>query len=397
MVERVAAGDVRVLIVHPYRHVGGPDTFVTNLVSCLMPRGFQFWVLAAESRPLVDSLRGLGATVIVEPSLCTLPRTLSPVRAASFVRSIRRAARVARNVVDREGIGIVHGVHETMWAVLTGLQAGIGRVVSVHGLRFARPAWAGRVNTALLSAAADRILCVSQTVQDVFLGWGVPPPKLVLVRSSVDLARFRPELTGAAFRREWRIPADAPLIGTLGSVDERKGHMFFVEACASLHKRFPSVQFAIVGHTEDGPRGQREYLNRLRARAAALGLDGSLAFVPARQDVPEVLAAFDVLVQPSLTEAGPRAPLEAMAMQRPVVGTRIEGTAEEVVDGETGLLVPPRDAAALAEAIAALLDNPTQRAEMGRAGRRRVEHLYSLGATADSVADLYRTIARMPA
>ena len=81
------------------------------------------------------------------------------------------------------------------------------------------------------------------------------------------------------------------------------------------------------------------------------------------------MAALDILVQPSLTEAGPRAPLEAMAMMRPVVGTRVEGTAEEIVEGETGILVEPRDGIALARAVSALLDDPVRRERMGRAGR----------------------------
>jgi glycosyltransferase involved in cell wall biosynthesis len=105
------------------------------------------------------------------------------------------------------------------------------------------------------------------------------------------------------------------------------------------------------------------------------------------------MAALDVLVQPSLTEAGPRAPLEAMAMARPVVGTRVEGLAEEVVEGATGLLVPPRDARALAVAIDTLLDDPARRARMGQAGRARVERFYSLDTTAETVAALYRDAA----
>ena len=106
------------------------------------------------------------------------------------------------------------------------------------------------------------------------------------------------------------------------------------------------------------------------------------------------MAALDVLVQPSLTEAGPRAPLEAMAMGRPVVGTRVEGTAEEVVDGETGILVEPREGPALAHAIAALLDDPPRRIRMGRAGRARVEKFYSLETTADLIQGVYQDAVR---
>jgi glycosyltransferase involved in cell wall biosynthesis len=106
--------------------------------------------------------------------------------------------------------------------------------------------------------------------------------------------------------------------------------------------------------------------------------------------MPEVMAALDVLVQPSLTEAGPLAPLEAMAMARPVVGTRIEGTAEEVVDGETGILVEPRDGVALAGAVAALLEDPARRTRMGREGQARVKRLYALSTAVDLIERVYR-------
>jgi glycosyltransferase involved in cell wall biosynthesis len=244
----------------------------------------------------------------------------------------------------------------------------------------------------MLSAEADRIICVSDVVRRAFLGRHVPPRKLSLVPSSVDLGCFRPGVSGLAFRRELGIEPETPLVGTVGSVDERKGHLYFLDACATLHERCPAARFVIVGHAgSNGPSAQVEFLRQLKDRAEALALNQCLSFLPARQDVPEVMAALDILVQPSLTEAGPRAPLEAMAMERPVVGTRVEGTAEEVVDGETGILVNARDSKALAEAVGSLLGNPELRQRMGRAGRARVEQHYSLATTADLIENVYES------
>jgi len=182
-------------------------------------------------------------------------------------------------------------------------------------------------------------------------------------------------------------------VGTVGSVDERKGLVYFLDACARLREQYPSAHFVIVGHGDgDGSDVQSQYVRQLRVRASALALDGRLSFVAARDDVPEVMAALDVLVQPSLTEAGPLAPLEAMAMARPVVGTRVEGTAEEVVDGETGLLVEPRDGLALAGAIAMLLEDPQRRARMGREGQARVNRLYTLTTSANLIERVYQDV-----
>ncbi len=380
----------RAVIVHPYRHVGGPDTFVTNVVKILRLRGWQAWVVVGIDRPLSAVLRGLGATVVVVPELSTLPRSLSPLHLVSYLARTRKVTAVVRDLVERHAINVVHGVHETMWSVLRGLRrTGAGLVVSVHGLRFASPAWAGRVNTRLLAGSADRIICVSQVVRQVFRGWGVTDEQLSLMPSSVDLDRFSPGVSGDAVRRELGIPLDAVLAGTVGSIDERKGQVYFVDACGLLRRRNPLFRAVVVGHTEGAPAAPGSYLDLLRARSSALELDGCLQFVPARSDVPAVMAALDVLVQPSLTEAGPRAPLEAMAMSRPVVGTRVGAIPEEVVEGETALLVPPADAASLADAISRLIDAPHLRAELGRAGRKRVERHFSLTATAETVERVY--------
>jgi glycosyltransferase involved in cell wall biosynthesis len=381
----------RALIVHPYRHVGGPDRFVTNLVRCLTHRGWQFWIVLSEERSLAQTLQRLGVSVVIHPSLQTLPRTLSPFGLASHALRTRTVVQSAKALIERHDIGVVHAVHETMWTLLRGLRDGsIGRVVSVHGLRFASPPWAGWLNTRMLSADADRIICVSDVVRHAFLGRHVAPRKLSLVPSSVDLGCFRPGVSGLAFRRELGVGPETPLVGTVGSVDERKGHRFFLDACARLHEQFPAARFVIVGHADsNGPAAQVEFLRQLKARAESLALNRCLSFVPTRQDVPQVMAALDILVQPSLTEAGPRAPLEAMAMERPVVGTRVEGTAEEVVDGRTGILVNSRDSRALAEAIGTLLGDPALRKQMGREGRARVEQYYSLDMTADLIEGVY--------
>lgn len=380
----------RVLLVHPYRHVGGPDTFVVNLAKSLTPRGWQVWVVVAEARSLETTLRGCGASVVVTPDLATLPRSLSPAKIASHFRRARAVAGVIRDLVRRHDIRVVHGVHETMWSVLRPLRdVPIGRVVSVHGLRFASPAWAGRVNARFLAASADRIICVSAVVRELFRAWGIAESQLSLLPSSVDLQRFSTGVSGAAVRRELGIPADALVVGTVGSVDERKGQTYFVDAFADLRTRYPGLHGLIVGHTAGGPGEQTSYLTSLQERAHGLGLDGRLHFVPARPDIPEVMAALDILVQPSLSEAGPRAPLEAMAMARPVVGTRVGAIPEEVVDGETALLVPPADSASLAQAMARLLDDTGLRSAFGRAGRARVERYYSLTATAETIDRIY--------
>jgi glycosyltransferase involved in cell wall biosynthesis len=355
-------------------------------------------VLLAADRPLAATLRTFGATVEFESGLEMLPRSLSPVRQFQHFRRARIAARRARQIASRDGVRVVHVVHESMWSLLSGLGgAGLARIVSVHGLRFTSPAWAGWLNARLLHATSDRIICVSDVVRQAFLQRGLPDQHLALVPSSVDLSKFHAGVSGHEFRQSINVPDDALLVATVGSVDERKGNIYFIEACGLLKSSHPHLRFAIVGVP---PAGQEtaaaRYFEQLQARSHSLNLDDRLSFVPMRTDVPNIMAGIDLLAQPSLTEAGPRAPLEAMAMAKPVVGTTIEGTREEVVDGATGVLVEPCDPVALANAIAMLADDCELRARMGRAGRVRVENSYSLDSTATLIEQLYNEVGRAP-
>ena len=214
----------------------------------------------------------------------TTPHNMIRSAAAASIRVLRRPAQAG------VAISVVHAVHETMWPVLARLRDdGVARVVSVHGLRFATPAWAGRLNTRMLAAAADRIICVSDVVRQVFRNWNVPERKLALVPSSVDSRAVSPRCVGP------RVP---PRVGNRSRCatgrhrrfgGRAKGLTYFLDACAWLRTRYPDARFVVVGPVEDGAAGASgpvAYVQHLRARATALDLSNCLSFVPARPDIP---------------------------------------------------------------------------------------------------------------
>ena len=138
--------------------------------------------------------------------------------------------------------------------------------------------------------------------------------------------------------------------------------------------------------------GDGELRPELEAQARRLGLAASLHFAGWRDDVADVLALADVFVLPSESEGFGRVLVEAMAMARPIVATTVGGVPDIVVAGQTGLLVPPADAAALAGAVRVLLDNPGLAARLGAAGRARAESTFSLGAHVDGVERVYDAV-----
>jgi glycosyltransferase involved in cell wall biosynthesis len=215
--------------------------------------------------------------------------------------------------------------------------------------------------------------------------------KTIVLPSAVDAGRFHPEAYGPPERQRVReelgVPAECVLIGSVGNINRFKGYTYFVEAAAAIKKQVPGARFLIVGRQLDTDPG---YWERLQELAKRLGLTGDFIYPGFRDDIPGVLSALDVFVLPSVRESCPMAILEAMAMRVPVVATDVGAVAEEVVDGRTGFLVPPGNAAALADGILRCLGKTRAELEpMLGAARERVESLFSLDQLAAGQKRIY--------
>jgi glycosyltransferase involved in cell wall biosynthesis len=240
-------------------------------------------------------------------------------------------------------------------------------------------------------AHVDRILAISEVIRrNVIETTPAPADRVVTLHDAVDLDRFNPAAADRQrVRAEFGAGSEALLIGFVGRFSPGKGHEEFLAAAAELAPRHAAMRFVIVG---EASRGEEGYASEIRRTASGLGLDGVVRFAGFRTDVPDVLAAFDIFAFPSHAEAFGVVLIEAMAMERPVVSTNCDGVLDIVVDGETGIFVPPKDAPALAAALARLAAEPALRAEMGRAGRRRVERLFDQRAQTDAIERHYREL-----
>jgi len=236
---------------------------------------------------------------------------------------------------------------------------------------------------------ADRTIAVSDQVREVEIQRsGVDPSKVVTIYNGVDLEDFRGinPTKVKELKRQFSINMGTPVIGTIASLHKRKGHAYLIESLPLILKRFPKAKALLIG---DGPLRES-----IRRKAEDLGLSNSVIFTGIRHDIPELLSALDVFVLPSLWEGMPNVILEAMATGNPVVATHVGGMPEEVEDSVTGLLVPPRDPEALAEAIIALLQDRERAETMGRAGRARVEKYFSVERMVHQTEALYEELIR---
>lgn len=250
--------------------------------------------------------------------------------------------------------------------------------------------------------AVDRIACRladctvvnAETIRRRLLDDGWPGDRVVVIPNGVDTDRFRRRSAPSGIRHELGLPADGPIVGVLARLAPCKGLEFFLDAARIVADRFPDVRFLVIGDQEvlgnGAVRAGGSYRKELELRAERLGLKDRVVFAGFRLDVPEVLAELAVSVLPSVTGEGlPNSVLESMAAGLPVVATSSGGTSEAVVDGQTGFLVPPRDAAALARAIVPLIAVPALRSHMGAAGRRRIAEHFSLDRMAREMQALY--------
>jgi glycosyltransferase involved in cell wall biosynthesis len=192
-----------------------------------------------------------------------------------------------------------------------------------------------------------------------------------IVRNGIVTADYQPRGRRAAVRDELGCAPDAVLLGVIGRLSEEKGCLDMVAAFAALAARQPRVRLAFVG---EGP--QRE---EIEAAARAQGVADRVLMLGYRP-VPPVLEALDILVSPSHTEGISNAILEAMAAGAPIVATRVGGTPEIVTDGVSGLLVPSRNPAAMADALARVIDEPGLRDRLVAAGRTRIDEAFSFEA-----------------
>jgi glycosyltransferase involved in cell wall biosynthesis len=230
------------------------------------------------------------------------------------------------------------------------------------------------------------VLVNADAVKSWLVGEGYDESKIVIIRNGVDLTRFNQPTDGDAIRRDLGLPAGTPLVVVVSRLARLKGLEQLIDASAVLKARHNDARFLIVGETAPS---QRSYLDELKKRAVEQGVGDRVLFTGLRSDVPALLAAADVSVMPSLSEALSNVLLESMAAGAPTVATRVGGTPEALTDGETGLLVPPGQVQPLAAAISRLLDDSALAAHLGRAARQFVRQHLSVQRMVSATEQLY--------
>ncbi|MDH5220481.1 MAG: glycosyltransferase family 4 protein [Betaproteobacteria bacterium] len=357
-----------ILLVIDDASIGGGQQHVLTLAERLTARGVKVAVVCEASGYLVDELhrRAIPHHALRQPERPSL-----------------RALADATGVIRASGARLVHthGGTAGFYGRLAARRAGDVRAVhTYHGIHYLHQK---SVHKRVLHRAIDRfllrwtdeVICVAKSDRDLALKEGLALPDHVsVIYNGIEPSRFEPR--GAKGRAHDRF-----IVGTVGRLHEQKGHAHLLEAAALVRRALPQVQFRIIG---DGPlRGQ------LEAQARMHRVDDVVEFLGARDDVPEQLRQFDLFVLPSLWEGLPYVLLEAMAAGVPVVATDVDGVREVIADRAEGVLVPPRNAQALADAVIDLAANGAWRAELGAKGAHIVRERFGLDTMIEQTMGAY--------
>lgn len=365
-----------------FTHYGDPwlrgsEQLLLDLLAHLDPARVRP-IVWCNQQPMADAAGALGFTTYRSDFEVYFDYQCPRFRVSHY----RSLMREARDLIRRHEIKVLHSnsAGPCQWLVPVARRARLPLLAHLH-IGYLR-----RSRYALLLHQASLVVGVSRQVVEPFLEDGMEADKTRVIYNGIDFSRLRRK-TGASPRRRLGIADDATVISAIGSLIRRKGQDVLIRAFALLGPT-RNVYLLVVG---DGP--ERANLERL---AAELGAQPRIRFLGYSDDVGGICTATDILALPSRMDSFGLVLAEAGYYGLPVVATDVGGIPEVIEDGVTGLLVPPEDPPALAAGLARLIDDRDYRERLGRAGKKRVEALFSVERMTANFHEAYDRLDRLP-
>jgi glycosyltransferase involved in cell wall biosynthesis len=302
------------------------------------------------------------------------------------LRTIKECLRLA-SYLRQNRIDIVHA-YNFYANVFTLPAARLAKVpVVLASIRDTGEYWTTRQRAVnkIVCRLADRIIVNAEAIKRGLVVEGYQPDRIIVIPNGILCPPLR-NIQDRALHQEFGLSPEDVLVGVVSRIARQKGLEYFLSAVPEVLRRIPHAKFLIIGDNSFNP----QYREELKQQVATLGLQNCVIFTGFRLDVTKILSSLALSVLPSVSGEGlSNSLLESMAAALPVVATTVGGNPEVVVDGETGLLVPPKNPAALADAICRVLLTPGLRQSFGQAGRRRVLEHFSNERMIRTIERLY--------
>jgi len=344
-----------------------------------------------ENRTLQESIgmRKLGAKVLI---LCQPDSILGKnamaegfdVRTCIMRKSYDFGAiKYIQKLIKTENVDIIN-THSGKDSLLAGIAGRISRKkpVIVRTRHLALPI-TSKITYSLLP---HMVVTVSEYVRQYLISEGISPEKVTAIPTGIDLNKFNQEKTTATLKEELGLKADVPTVGTIAILRIKKGHNILLDAIPLIWKDIPEAVFIFAG---DGPQ-KENILSKIKSS----GLSDKVFMLGMRKDITNILKSIDLFVLPTLQEALGTSFIEAMAMEKPVIGTDVDGVKEVIRDGINGYLVEPNNPAALSGAILRMLQDKERASIMGIEGRKIVEQNFAAEKMCEKMYMLYMSLLR---
>ena len=365
---------MRILYVHGIEAIGGAERDLIALLKTLDRHKWEPHVVCPGTGPFREQLHAIAVP--------THALSLPPWRKPLTLFQRRSAVQRLGALVDQLNPAMIH-VNDIWWVPHT--VRAVARCVAksvpiaAHVRQEIEPAKVRRYELDRVEA----VIAISRQIEQSLIAGGVSARKVRTLYSGIDLSERQPTHDDQAIRQMIGLPNGAVLLGTIANLFPRKGYEVMIRALPAIVCAVPTVHYVIVGSDD------HDYADRLKRLAQELKIADRVHIVGFQDPVQPFLAALDLYVHPALMEGFGIAVVEAMAMGKAVVATATGGLPEVVVQGETGLLVPPGDVESLAATVVSLLRDESRREQMGRCGRARAQERFSLDASVMHMEELY--------
>lgn len=373
---------MQVTVLCEYGTLQGGERSLLAMMDHLRDASLQFTIVAPGTGRLADELRQRGVSHV--------PLELRDESGRRLPRDVAEDA--LRETVRATRPDMVHGNSLSMGR----FSGSIGRALGV-------PATAHLRDILRLSGRAvedlnrnHRLLAVSQATLDFHVGQGVDPGRIEVAYNGVDLVEFQPRPATGSLKRDLGIDGSAFLSATIGQICLRKGQDVLGAAARRLAESWYEVHFLVVGERYSSKAESVEFEQNIEREFAAAGLSARLHRTGYREDVAWILNEVDALVHPARQEPLGRVLLEAAASGTAIVATSVGGTSEILTEGESGLLVPPDDPAALSNAIGRIACDEELRRQLGQAARATAVARFDVTERAKAVAGVWQKLAGSP-
>lgn len=381
----------KVLYVIPQEALGGPQWRVLQVAKRLKEEGFTSIVAMPEGdKTFANLLNESGISYYQVKNFKKLQRpSLNPFMHlrwfAFFIPGILSLMRLIK--VNKVDIVLTSGFPGYLQGPLAARLSGVKLVWHLDG--FTTPKLLKWLLFPLFHLLPNRVAVSSKAIEEYYFGNNIPSRGVSLLYPPIDTNKFHPDFYFEEYRKYFGLKESERVVGIVGNINPDKGYEYFFSAVKLIKDSFPNVKFIAVGLT---PKTQKRYWERLQALIVDLTIEEDLILTGARTDIAEIVNTMDIFVLSSVTEGAGTVLLEAMACGKPVVATNVGGVPEIIIDGETGILVPPKDSKAIAGAVLYLLNHPEEAKEMGLKGRKRVIEHFEVEKCVERYREMFQSI-----